>query len=203
MKLGDAAKLAAAEAAFGALLSRPSSLLGCYDPSAGRFDSTKLSSHMRSNADAAAADIARLDYANPNDSDEVCEPEPKRTRRSKYIMARRNEDGEKEPILPKDSWWYSLYVSCPMLDDDRFHTKFRRRFRLPYQQYLELVEDAVNEDWFPRWSSNKSSPVELLILGSLRYLGRGFTFDDCEENTAISEEVHRIFFHQVKIEELC
>ena len=33
------------------------------------------------------------------------------------------------------------------------------------------------------------------MLGSLRYLGRGWTFDDIEENTAISNEVHRTFFH--------
>ena len=45
-------------------------------------------------------------------------------------------------------------------------------------------------------TGKKSSPLELLILGSLRYLGRGWTFDDCEESTAISEEVHRKFFHQ-------
>jgi hypothetical protein len=34
------------------------------------------------------------------------------------------------------------------------------------------------------------------VLGSLRYLGRGWTFDDVEENTAISKEVHRTFFHR-------
>ena len=36
--------------------------------------------------------------------------------------------------------------------------------------------------------------MELLLLGSLRYLGRGWTFDDCEESTAIDQDVHRIFF---------
>jgi hypothetical protein len=40
-----------------------------------------------------------------------------------------------------------------------------------------------------------SSPLELLILGALRYLGRGCTFDDCAENTTIGEETHRVFFH--------
>ena len=38
------------------------------------------------------------------------------------------------------------------------------------------------------------SPVELLVLGSLRYLGCGWTFDDCEESTAIDKEVHHHFF---------
>ena len=41
-----------------------------------------------------------------------------------------------------------------------------------------------------------ASPLELLILGLLCYLGHGYTFDNLEECTAISEEVHRVFFHQ-------
>jgi hypothetical protein len=41
----------------------------------------------------------------------------------------------------------------------------------------------------------KTSPLELLLLGALQYLGRGFTFDDIEEDTFISADVHRCFFH--------
>ncbi len=37
-------------------------------------------------------------------------------------------------------------------------------------------------------------PVELLVLGSLRYLGRGWTFDDYEESTTIDKDVHCCFF---------
>jgi hypothetical protein len=33
------------------------------------------------------------------------------------------------------------------------------------------------------------------MLGSLRYVGRGWTFDDLEEASGISEESHRVFFH--------
>ena len=78
--------------------------------------------------------------------------------------------------------------------------KFRQRFRLPYESYLEFVEDAKEGNWFPRWmgtdtNGKESSPLEILILGAFRYLGRGFTFDDCEEGTAILQEVHRVFFH--------
>ncbi len=40
----------------------------------------------------------------------------------------------------------------------------------------------------------KATPIELLVLGALRYLGRGWTFDDIEECTAVSQEVHRVFF---------
>ena len=32
--------------------------------------------------------------------------------------------------------------------------------------------------------------MELLVLGTLFYLGHGWTFDDCEESTAIDKDVH-------------
>jgi hypothetical protein len=65
---------------------------------------------------------------------------------------------------------------------------------------MELIEDAREGGWFPPWSNNhinrkKTSPLELMILGSLRYIGRGWTFDDLEEATGISQETHRSFFH--------
>jgi hypothetical protein len=61
---------------------------------------------------------------------------------------------------------------------------------------------AIEGDWFPRWTSSKdalgkpSSSLELLIIGALRYLGKGWTFDDCEESTAINEETYRVVFHE-------
>jgi hypothetical protein len=79
--------------------------------------------------------------------------------------------------------------------------KFGRRFRLPYDQYKILLAEvkSINE-FFDRWFQNDCtgslpSPIELLLLGVLRYLGRGLTFDDLEEYTAIHEETHQQFFH--------
>jgi hypothetical protein len=46
-----------------------------------------------------------------------------------------------------------------------------------------------------RRNNTKVSPIELLLLGTLRYLGRGWTFDDIEEATKVSRDVHRCFFH--------
>lgn len=64
-----------------------------------------------------------------------------------------------------------------------------------------MVEDCKEDDLFKHWhgkSANKKrcSPIELLVLGALRYLGRGWTFDDLEESTAVSRDVHRCFFHK-------
>jgi hypothetical protein len=59
---------------------------------------------------------------------------------------------------------------------------------------------AKESELFKRWLGfdavgKAASPIELMVLGVLRYLGRGWTFDDLEESTAIGEETHRQFFH--------
>ena len=56
--------------------------------------------------------------------------------------------------------------------------KFRNRFRLPYPSYEDLLHQIKSDNRFERWrghkwNGKKSSPVELLLLGSLGYLGRG------------------------------
>ena len=44
-------------------------------------------------------------------------------------------------------------------------------------------------------TGQQAAPLSLLILCALRYIGRGWTFDNLSENTGISEEVTRVFFH--------
>jgi hypothetical protein len=103
-------------------------------------------------------------------------------------------------LRPKGSTWYAIYIESPQLDNKKFHKKFRKRFRTPYSHFLELVRMVKESDVFKRWLSfdaigKESSPIKLMVLGALRYLGRGWTFDDLEESTAIHEETHRVFFH--------
>ncbi len=61
------------------------------------------------------------------------------------------------------------------------------------------VLSAQDKNWFPNAEKNCTGrmghPLELMVLDSLRYLGRGFIFDDLEEATFISESSHR-FFHE-------
>ena len=114
-------------------------------------------------------------------------------------MARRNEDGLLEPIRCTESFWYIYYVENPLLEDSKFLKKFRIRFRLPYNKFEELSAECKASNLFMRWMScdavgQKATPIELLVLGALRYLGRGWTFNDIEECTAVSQEVHRVFF---------
>jgi hypothetical protein len=61
---------------------------------------------------------------------------------------------------------------------------------LPYTSYKELVRQIQADNRFKRWCGQKWNgkkllPAELLLLGLLKYLGRGWTFDDIEEQTMI------------------
>ncbi len=96
--------------------------------------------------------------------------------------------------------WYRFHVQNFYISEDaKLQKAFRLRFCLQYNQYRELVQLGQSNELFDRWCGYKSNnkkvtPVELLVLGSLRYLGRGWTFDDIEESTAIDNEVHCRFF---------
>lgn len=56
-----------------------------------------------------------------------------------------------------------------------------------FRMHLDGVTDCIGRP---------SSPLALLILGTLRVLGRNAMFDDVAEATNISEEVHRNFFRK-------
>jgi hypothetical protein len=105
-------------------------------------------------------------------------------------------------IDPKQSKWWNLYVASMECNRSwRSARLFRRRFGLPWIKFRELLDEAKENDWFPSFSGRPDvsgrpgAPLELLLLGALRYLRRGWTFDDLSECTGISEEVHRKFFH--------
>jgi len=77
--------------------------------------------------------------------------------------------------------------------------KFRKRFCLPREQFMELVQLAWNEQWFPSaekkdCTGQMGHPLELMLLGALWYLGRGFAFDDLEEARFILEFSHHNLF---------
>ena len=127
----------------------------------------------------------------------------RRRRRSKANRPRgEGDNGAIYELTPRQSGWYYKYVLQPKPQESVFRRKFRRRFRLPFEEYVELLEEVkANQEIFGRWMSTnaagkESSPIELLLLGALRYLGRGLAFDDLEDYTAIGEETHRLFFHR-------
>ncbi len=87
-----------------------------------------------------------------------------------------------------------------LLNENSFHAKkFRRRFRVPYTMFLNIVKDIKRanglSDTRTDCSSVESVKINLLVLGSLRIVASGGVFDLVEEATNVSEETHRVFFH--------
>ena len=111
-----------------------------------------------------------------------------------------HEDHRYDPQDWMDSTWYKLYVLKRPAGKKK-EKKFRARFRLPYASFLTLVAEMREDNWFPNVGrcnalGQAGIPLELLVLGALRVLGRGWCFDDVEEASAVSCETHRKFFHR-------
>jgi DDE superfamily endonuclease len=115
--------------------------------------------------------------------------------------------GARRPKTPKMSAWWEDYIEDPQPINKHWAKQFRQHFRLPYASFVMLLDMISSDDsngLFDRWKNTKErnrknkkvSPIELLLLGSLRYLGRGWAFDDMRDVTYISRDVHRKFFHQ-------
>jgi hypothetical protein len=75
--------------------------------------------------------------------------------------------------------------------------RFRRRFRVPYSIFLEIVaeyKEHVTTLAGRPWKGFYD--LRLLVLGALRVLGSGVPFDLIQELNEISEETNRVFFHK-------
>ena len=119
------------------------------------------------------------------------------------VLGRKDtEDGPLCVITPVESAWYCAYVSSFLLDEAYLFTAkmFRNRFCLLYPSYKDLLHQIESYNRYKRWcwykkNAKKLLLVELLLLGSLQYWARGWTFDDIEEQTAISISVCCTIFH--------
>ena len=70
---------------------------------------------------------------------------------------------------------------------------------MPHGAFFSLVNKARYLNWFPNPEKCNALgqigiPLELLLLGCLRYIGRGWTFDNLYETTFVSIDVFRSFF---------
>jgi hypothetical protein len=82
----------------------------------------------------------------------------------------------------------------------RLAKAFRARYRVPFQTFLVLVSKARNVyglDSRPKYRTRTTCvPLQLLVLCSLRILGRGSSPHDDSDHTSISSNTIRLFFHK-------
>jgi hypothetical protein len=143
-----------------------------------------------------------VEFQNQPDKTNSTAPKKKRAKKQP-VLEYADKHGVRKELPPEMTNWYLCYVASDICrTNPQKAEKFRRRFRLPYDKYLELLERVKAHPIFQTHmgmsgkNQFKAKPIELLLLGSLRYLGRGWTFDDLEENTGIGEETFRRFFHK-------
>ena len=111
-----------------------------------------------------------------------------------------NRKSEKRPQYELSTW--GMMLANPRSKDpgDRKGGQlFRRRFRVPFPVFEEIVAMTRTNGWFTEGRDAvgiMAAPLELKILGVLRVLGRGYCFDGVEELCFISGEVLRKFFHR-------
>jgi Plant transposon protein len=107
-----------------------------------------------------------------------------------------------EGVIDYDySTWGRMLVNDRIKDpgDRKGGKLFRRRFRVPYPLFEQLVAITMESGWFSEKANcagNFPAPVELKIFAVLRVLGRGYCFDGVEELCLISAECLRIFFRK-------
>jgi NTP pyrophosphatase (non-canonical NTP hydrolase) len=191
---------------------RPSSLTDCLANDGVSLDPEKYRQHQEKEDELGDAmmqllmsyNVAKVVGNRKENKMGVVRSAKKRAKRRTKVLAPYyfDDEGRKVYLRPKQTYWYMMYVKSPPLADEKFNVKFRRRFRMPFGEYQRLLDKVKASVLFRRWTNasvnyfgNRVSPIELLLLGALRYLGRGLTFDDLEEYTAIHEETHRQFFH--------
>jgi Plant transposon protein len=100
------------------------------------------------------------------------------------------------------SAWALMLLDPRIKDPTTFEGKsFRRDFRVPFPIYEKLMSICNEEKWFDIGKydcvGRETSRLDLKLLGFLRVLGRGYCFEGIAELTNISNEVHRVFFHNM------
>ena len=103
-----------------------------------------------------------------------------------------------------------IILQLNTIDDERTQDGryFRRRFRVPYRLYVELVKCMLDEGWFlgfgphgqgkldaTKLETMRGASLWVKVLSVLRILGRGVVFDECFDGSGCSESMIAEFFH--------
>ena len=122
---------------------------------------------------------------------------------------KKKRKGEQQPRakrVKKDYWagpWLTMLKDPNLqIPGSRSERLFRRRFRVPYPMFNELLLDLRNdpaENWERYDATGRKDalvPLELYLLCALRVLGRGEVFDTIAELSMVGETSIRVFFHK-------
>jgi hypothetical protein len=111
------------------------------------------------------------------------------------------------PVYKNSTWWTMLVKGeCKIIGHPQSKL-FRRRFAVPFSMFKNIVEEArswvsmkgiLNEklgDFRMDCRGIEGVPLELKILGALRMLAKGCSFDAIAELSGMSISTMQPFFH--------
>jgi hypothetical protein len=184
---------------MGSAPSVPTTLSECINEE-GSICFEKFFQYRKRRAEIDNDDNNSDDNNNDNNDDNI------RNRRIRSCKKKSNElllsDGTIYNPTPRTSDWYILYVANPAIDRDDFHQDFRNKFRLPYDLFLSLLHEISEDETFRQWTNKidctgiQSTPIELLLLGTLRLLGRDCKIDCIAFQIKVSFATMQTFFHK-------
>ena len=116
----------------------------------------------------------------------------------KHKLLVRNTNGSLRELKTEDVIWYVINMLNPP-HNNWMKNLFRKSFRMPYETFLEFAEEWSGHENFSGWRCHDAvglspSNIELLLFGSLYFLGRSWTFDDIFKSNGISHEGNSVFF---------
>jgi len=85
-------------------------------------------------------------------------PGIKKTWAPRCVYGRKDSaDSELHVMKPNECQWWGMYINNHlMLEDSSMQMKFQMRFRIPYSNYLELLQWIRDDARFARWCGAKS-----------------------------------------------
>ena len=79
--------------------------------------------------------------------------------------------------------------------------KFRRRFRIPYVIFENIRDEIIKLFYSDRKTTDSRGrevvDIALLVLGALRFVATGCTYDALDELTCVAGETHRVFIRDI------
>jgi len=113
--------------------------------------------------------------------------------RKKEFRPRRNKNRNKH--LWDTVWGQMLLDEVHLLDTTSYqHDDFRKRFRVPYTMFLEIVQECKDHLVFRDPIRVSKIPIEFKVLACLRILVRGTTIDEFDEHLKIGGSTVTHFF---------
>lgn len=113
---------------------------------------------------------------------------------------------EQEELAPKtkrirhttpnywESTWGRMLLDPTLSDPNSFYAKkFRRRFRVPYPLFAEVILPSCREHGILATLRRERIPLEFKVLAALRILGRDYCSDSISELSAMGESTCNSF----------